>query len=546
MPPAPASELVSAKLFGDLEVHLPGAVLGPRDLGGAKPKQLLEMLLLERGRTLAKDWLADRLWGEDLPESVPATIETYISVLRRRLGPTRELITTAAGGYRLEAGGVALDVDAFDRLLQLGAEGEPADRYPHLAEAVAMAGAPLLTDEPYAEWLLPLRARYEDRRDQALIELAECCMALGRYREGTETAGAVAARNPLLERAARMVMLGRVALGDRAGALGAYADLRAALATEYDVVPTAETTRLAAAIREGASLEALTQSVPGRQPAIRFAVSGPARIAFQTYGAGDTDLVFVPQFMSSLAATWDEPVYSSFLHRLGTLARVTLFDKRGSGLSDPVFEWPTPEERSDDIAAVMDAAGIERGVLFGVCDGGATCLRFAERHPDRVAGLVLFASPVRLLAGAGFEAGWSERFYQRFLDSFDAAWTSGAGLEAMDPSIAHDPRYRALFARFLRLGVSPGLARRLWEADGRTLDVRPILPNVAAPALVLTRSGDPWVRPEQSRQCAEGLPRGTLVELPGQDHEPWLGDPEPVLEQLRLFVAGVAAPAGSR
>lgn len=536
--------VLPVRLFGPISVGDEGAALGPRDFGGAKPKQVFELLLLERGRTVSKDRLADELWGEALPVSTGATLETYVSVLRRRIPGGRNVIATAPGGYHVVPDAVALDTDEFDRLVRAAAAGAGHERYAHLAAAAALGREPILADEPYAEWALPLRRMYAERHLQALVQLAECCLGLGRFSEAAEHADAALVADGLSERAARSAMLAHYGGGDQARALRIYAELRVALAGDLGVVPTAETTALHGSIREGCPPELLLRSVPGRAPAVRFARNGPVRIAFQSFGTAGPDIVFVPPFLTNLGATWDEPVYAAFLHRLGNLGRVTLFDKRGSGLSDPIVDWPDYDERSCDVAAVLDAAGVERAVLFGVCDGGALCVQFAARHPERVAALVLFGVAARLVSCSDFEWGWSEKFHDQFLNSFEAAWASGAGFENLNPSIVTDPRYRALFARLLRLGASPGIARRQREVD-HDMDLRPLLPDIHAPSLVLVRADDPWVRVENSRYLAEHLPAGRLHELPGNDHEPWLGDTDPVFDALRRFMTAIAdAPSG--
>lgn len=531
-------------MFGPLSIGAGRDKIGPRDLGGIKPKQLLEILLLERGRIVAKDRLADALWGDALPVSAVSTIETYVSVVRRRVPLGRELISTVQGGYRVEAARVAVDVDEFDAAASAGAAGETQRRYVDLSRAVELGCETVLADEPYAEWVLPIRRQYADRWLQSLVQLAECCLALGRFDEALAHGTTALTTDPLLERAGRAVMLADYALGDRSAALTTYATLRGALADELGAVPTLETTELHRGVREAQPLDLLLTSTSCRGPAIRFAGNGDVRLAYQTFGRDQPDIVFVPQFLTNLGATWDEPVYAAFLRRLGSVGQVTIFDKRGSGLSDPVVEWPDKGERCEDMRAVMDAAGVQRATLFGVCDGGAMCVRFAARYPERVAGLVLFGVPARLLACPGFEWGWSEEFHASFLAAFEAAWARGDGLELMDPSVAFDRRYRALFARLLRLGASPGMARRLLEAD-RDLDLRDLLPKITAPTLVLTRRDDPWVRAENSFYMAEHLPSAELMVLDGADHEPWLGDSDDVIAALAAFLPQLPIPIAS-
>jgi pimeloyl-ACP methyl ester carboxylesterase len=169
--------------------------------------------------------------------------------------------------------------------------------------------------------------------------------------------------------------------------LRAYARCRNALAGELGVVPVPETLALHSAVLRQEPVEALLPTVVRPGPPVSFASYRGVRLAYQTVGDGPIDLVFVPPFATHLGSTWDDPTYAGFLRRLASFTRLTLFDKRGTGLSDPVIEWPTVEDRADDIAAVLDAAGVERAVLFGVCDGGVLCALCAARHPERVAGL---------------------------------------------------------------------------------------------------------------------------------------------------------------
>jgi SARP family transcriptional regulator, regulator of embCAB operon len=160
------------RLFGAIEVRVNSQRLGPRDFGGVKPKQLLEALLVQRGRSLVKDQLAEMIWGEARPRRVAAVIESYVSLLRSRLGAASTLIATETGGYRAELGGVQVDVDAFDSLVRDAAGAPPAERRQRLEAALAIAAAEVLADEPYAEWAMDLRRMYAERRLQASCDLA--------------------------------------------------------------------------------------------------------------------------------------------------------------------------------------------------------------------------------------------------------------------------------------------------------------------------------------------------------------------------------------
>jgi DNA-binding SARP family transcriptional activator/pimeloyl-ACP methyl ester carboxylesterase len=533
---------VAVRMFGPLQVEAGGTRLGPRDLGGVKPKQLLEVLLVERGRPVPKERIAELLWGEAQPRRAAATIETYVLVLRGRLdrppGLGRRLILTESGAYRLATGALSVDVDRFDALLREAAASGPAGRRPLLQEAVTLADAELLADEPYAAWVVPVREHYRERQVQALVDLAECCLDLGDQRAALAAAQRALALDATRERACRAGMLAHAALGERDAALRLYERCRAALADELGVPPDPQSRRLHLAVLRAEPL-GRPSARPARRPPVRYARNGRVRIAFQVVGGGPVDLAFSPSNVSSLAATWDDPTYAAFLDRLAAIGRLILFDKRGTGLSDPALDFPTTRERSEDLVAVLDAAGAGRAVLFGVCGGGALCIQLAADHPDRVAGLILHNSMARMLRADDYPWGWTPRMYRRLLDAFEDAWLGkGEGLVRRNPGLAGNPRYRDWFARYVRLGASPWMARRLTEMNGE-LDVRALLRRIRAPTLVICRTEDVWLSADNSRYLAREIPGARLVELPGVDHDPWVGDAAQVLEVVERFVAGL-------
>jgi DNA-binding SARP family transcriptional activator/pimeloyl-ACP methyl ester carboxylesterase len=524
-------DVPAVRMFGPLELTLAHRTVGARELGGIKPRQLLEVLLLERGRPVPKDRIADCLWGERLPVSTAATIETYVSQLRRIVG--RQVIRTEAGGYRIPAGSVTTDVDEFDALVQRAAAATGEWRRAALRSALDLATGELLADEPYAPWVLGPREHYRTRRIQAQLDLAECCVELGEFGAALAAADEVLEAEPTSERAHRTGMLADHLRGDRAAALRRFARCRAELAEALGVEPSAQTAALHEAILRGGS--------PARPPAapVRYADSDGTRIAYQVVGDGPVDLVFVPSFVTNLGATWDDPTYARFLQRLASMARLVLYDKRGTGLSDPVVELPTPAQRTADLRSVLDAAGSERAVLFGVCGGGSQCIRFAAEHPDRTAGLVLFGAVARVINTEDYPWGWTAEQHERFLGAFEQAWLTGGRPERRNPGLAGDPRYRDWFARYVRLAASPFTARQLAEANARA-DVRDLLPGLCTPTLVMVRTEDVWLRAENSRYLAAHIPGARLVELPGVDHDPWVGDIEPVLVAVREFLSATA------
>lgn len=539
--------MVAVRLFGSLSVDVGGRRLGPRDFGGRKPKQVLEVLLVQRGRAVPKDEIADLVWGESLPRNVARTLEGYVAVVRSRLGPARESVVTEPGAYRFDPSGVSVDVDEFDELLR-GAAGAPAaERRARLEAALALATGRLLADEPYGSWALDLRGVYEERRLQAVADLADACLAMGDFPAALARAEEALVADPVLERAHRTAMLAHYALGDEDLALRAYERCRAALVEALGTGPTHETSGVHAAILRREDPRVLISAFPpsGELPvapvgstATSYAHNGEVSLAYQVIGEGPPDLVFVPGFVSHVEAAWEDPTYSSFMRRLAWDARLVIFDKRGTGLSDPVVEWPSLAERVDDLIAVMDAARSERAVLFGVSEGGPMCALATARYPERVAGLVMHGSFARVLVDAESPWGWTPDFFDGYVDAFEAAWASGAGLEFINPSLRGNPRYVRWFARYLRLSASPGMMRRLMRMNAE-IDIEDILEEIRVPTLVLHRRDEQVISLESSRHLAERIPGAQLVELPGVDHHPWIGETEPVHRTVEEFLRGL-------
>ena len=281
---------------------------------------------------------------------------------------------------------------------------------------------------------------------------------------------------------------------------------------------------------------------------IQYAKSGDVHVAYRIFGEDrhGLDLVFVPGFISHIEASTEEPSLARFLRRLASFARVLIFDKRGTGLSDRTGRLPTMEERMDDIRAVMDAAGFERAALFGVSEGGPLTILFAATYPERVRSIVLYATYARFLSAPDYPIGIAPEQMHRFAEGLEKSWGTGIALSAWAPSVSDDERFRDWWARYQRLAASPGDARALIESAG-DLDVRHVLPTVTAPALVLHRSGDRLVNVATGRDLAEHLPNARFVELPGADHFFWTGGQDELIDEAQEFLTGArAAPDPDR
>jgi pimeloyl-ACP methyl ester carboxylesterase len=276
-------------------------------------------------------------------------------------------------------------------------------------------------------------------------------------------------------------------------------------------------------------------------PRTRYALSGDAHIAYQVFGEGDLDLVFIPGFVSNIEHYWEMPSVPELLERLASFARVVVFDKRGTGLSDPVAGPPPLEQRMDDMQAVMDATGVERAALFGISEGGPASVLFAATYPDRTSALVLYGSTPRFRTDSDISWGATDEQIELVLAETSAAWGDGSLLGLFAPGAAADPDMKEVWGRFQRASASPAMARSVVAALYR-IDVRDVLPTIGVPTLLLHRTGDLVAPVEGARLMAEKIPDARLVEFEGSDHVPFTGDFGPVLDEMEEFLTGTRQP----
>jgi pimeloyl-ACP methyl ester carboxylesterase/class 3 adenylate cyclase len=273
------------------------------------------------------------------------------------------------------------------------------------------------------------------------------------------------------------------------------------------------------------------------QREVRYAVNDGVHIAYTVVGDGPVDVVYAPGIWSNLDVMWEEPRWNRFLQRLASFARLIVFDMRSVGLSDRGSGPPFLESQMDDISAVMQAARSENAVIFGGARGGAMSMLFAATHPDRVRALVLYAAVAKTLRSADFPHGKSEHDQQVFFDRFVAEMGTGKNLDLQGPDGLDDPRFVRWWARFERLVATPSAYREL-ASIFNDLDVRAVLPSIQAPTLVVQRVGDRITPVSQARFLAATIPDARLVELPGEDHIPFLGDADALVDEIEEFVTG--------
>jgi pimeloyl-ACP methyl ester carboxylesterase len=270
----------------------------------------------------------------------------------------------------------------------------------------------------------------------------------------------------------------------------------------------------------------------------RYARSGDLWIAYQVVGDGPVDLLWAPGYMSHLEQNWTWPPYAEMLERLASFSRLILFDRRGTGLSDRFLSLGSFEEMMDDITAVLDAASSERAALFGGAEGGPMCALFAATHPERTTALVLGASYARRTWAPDYPWGLDAQAQERILAGYETRWGKGNfGIRALAPSLADDERFARWYAQACRFAGTPASARVWFEAT-MEIDVRDVLPAIRVPTLVMHRSGDNAIPVEAGRYLAEHIPNARLVELPGEDHFPFVGGYEVFVDEVEEFLTG--------
>jgi pimeloyl-ACP methyl ester carboxylesterase len=294
-----------------------------------------------------------------------------------------------------------------------------------------------------------------------------------------------------------------------------------------------------------------------------YAPCGDLSIAYQAFGEGPVELVFVGPFVSHLEVFWGVPEFKSFFDQLATFCRVVLFDKAGVGLSDPVPKVRTLDDRATEIEAVMDAAGVTKAAVWGMSEGGPAACIFAATRPERTQALLLYSTfaylwftgwddvecdPAELRARALAELGEQYTpsteqlgYLQEMGRGIRTAWGTGAAFRIGAPSI----RSARQLATFERMCASPGMARASFETGFR-MDVRPILPTITAPTLVIHARGDRGIPVQCGRYLADHIPAARMLEVDGVDHAPWWTEPDRIVTAVEEFLTGGhAAPPQS-
>jgi DNA-binding SARP family transcriptional activator/class 3 adenylate cyclase len=540
----------------------------------AKQRLLLAALLVHANAVVSVDRLTDVLWGDEPPADAAATLRNYVSRLRAVLEPGRaaasreHTLMTRPPGYVLHVDAAEVDTSCFERLVAEGRvalrEGDPVGAVERLREALGLwRGAALaeFADEPFAQ---AEAARLDELRLSAFEDRIEAELAQGLHGDVIADLEVAARDNPSRERLWARWMLALYRCGRQAEALGAYRELRTHLGEELGITPSAELVALEEAIvlqkpeldwvprppqpvaaealtrrdaRHGGALGSASTLV---MPKTRYAkASDGVHIAYQVIGDGPFDLVEVGGFVSHLEFAWEGVEYAHYLRRLAGFARLIIFDKRGTGMSDPVpvHALPSLEQRMDDFRAVLDAVGSERAALFGESEGGQMAALFAATYPERTQALVTYGSYARLRSAPDFPLGQPDDYLEALANGMEATWGEIDEGSVWAVNATRDPRFRDWLGRWVRNCSSPGAASTLLRMS-YDIDVREVLPVIRVPTLVLHRVDDPLVPVEHGRYFAAHIPGAKYVELPGEDRLIFAGDVDRLADEIEEFLTG--------
>lgn len=541
------------RILGPLEVTVGGQSL---EVGGARTRAVLALLLVHANQVVSAGRLVEELWAGHPADKAAASLQVRLSELRRALRPAGEAdrLVTQPPGYFLRVKPGESDMMRFEQLTAEGeaalAAGEAATAAQRLDEALALWRGPALADVTLAASVRAEAGRLEERRLAAQESRAEALLACGRHRELIADLDALTAAHPLRERLWFQRILALYRAGRQADALRAYRELRTILVGELAIEPGPELRDLHARIlRQDPGLDGPDRSHPDAEPEpppqTRYVRSDDGvHLAYQVLGHGERDIVMVPGLMSHLDLQWEDRAAAGFYRRLATFGRLIMFDKRDTGLSDRAPGDSPLEERMDDVRTVMRAAGSSRAVLFGYSEGAPMSILFAATYPERVSGLILGSASARWFPAPGYPCGHgSEEMYDALVQIATHRWGQGASIEWYLQSRADSPRAREAFGRYERMAISPSAFLRMLRMI-RDIDVRAVLPAIHVPTLVIQRQDDRITPPGHGRYLASHIAGARYFEQPGDHALRFTGrrDIDALCAEIADFLAGADRP----
>ncbi|HEV8228550.1 MAG TPA: adenylate/guanylate cyclase domain-containing protein [Candidatus Limnocylindria bacterium] len=284
------------------------------------------------------------------------------------------------------------------------------------------------------------------------------------------------------------------------------------------------------------------------RPPVLYAMSGDLQIAYSVLGHGPVDLVWTPGFLSHIEKQWEDAHYAQAREEAAKFARVIIFDKRGTGMSDRPAGIPDLEERIDDIRAVMDAAKSERAHLLGISEGVPMSILFAATYPSRIRSLILYGGKPKLTRGPDYPWGATPEQAEQSLQQLIArGWqqdfTTPDQRAWLGPGLRDDPAFLEWYATYLRTAATPA-ARIALSRMNRGIDVRDILSSVRVPTLIIGKTGDPVMPPDCARDFASRIPGARLVQIEAEGHM-WGEATGEIVDTIREWVTAAAAPVAS-
>jgi DNA-binding SARP family transcriptional activator/alpha-beta hydrolase superfamily lysophospholipase len=510
---------------------------------GARREQAVLALLAAEARPMSRARLSALLWPDADETDARGRMRRLLHALSSHVGHdtlvTDRQTVALADDVRAATDLAALRRDLAEGLYRATEDASDErltvlEHAAHLAAAEFAEGLVLDECDELSAWLERQRESLRQARAQALSQLVTRLEDARQYERALQHAQDLLAIDPLNEAAQRRLIRLYVEVGQPHAALQQFERCRQLLHDELGVEPEAATLRVADEIRARDAGTTMREDNAPAPATVRFTRSGDTHLAYQVIGDGALDVLFISGFVSNLEQAWEPGGPADFFRALAREFRVILYDRRGVGLSDRTVDPSDTSVSSADALSVLDAVGSKRALVFAVSEGGPIAIRLAVEHPERVAGLALWATLARGTATHDYPWALTAQQYARWLDALVAQWGRPADIETFAPGHADDPLLQRWWARMLRLGSSP----RCMRAVLRTLalsDVRDLLPQVRVPTLVMHRTGDRAVRVGAGRQVANAIPGAQWLELPGTAHWWWLGETAPILDAITRF-----------
>jgi class 3 adenylate cyclase len=283
------------------------------------------------------------------------------------------------------------------------------------------------------------------------------------------------------------------------------------------------------------------------RPQTQYVDAGGGQLAYQVVGAGNIDLVYINGLATHLDMRWESPQIARFLNQLASFARVISFDRRGTGLSDPLpadVAVPTWEEWAEDLRVVLDAVGCSSAAIVAAVDAGPMAMVFAATYPDRTRALILSNTSARIRSDADYEVGLPDDTVESLIELAGRVWGTREHAILANPSLADDPATQEWLARYTRASMTPRQGGAWMRAESHT-DVRAVLPLIAAPVLVLHSERTVFPTVEHGLYLAENLANARLVRLPTADAGLMFEPAEQAISAIEEFLTGTATPVES-